>query len=290
VSDLEDALRRAQEHPLRNAVAKFLPVFRRSESPPLVWRRSWHPAIDYEPGDVVEHNDSSYVAALPSIGAEPPALEWDVLARGKRGAGGISGANGAPGPQGPPGSNTVDVEDEGAVLGSFGVFNFVGDGVTAVDVGGGQTDIAIPGGASDHDLLSGVSPDDHHPQAHTHPAEGAVVVSHASTTGQTANDHHNQAHDQADHDRAEVGDIAAVAALAGAGTSVEVPNADHVHAHGTGYLPDAHHPQAHDIDGADHIGYPGGTTTFLRADGVFAAPPGGGGSSDEPISSSWMGL
>ena len=34
----------------------------------------------------------------------------------------------------------------------------------------------------------------------------------------------------------------------------------------------AHHTQTHDIDGADHNGFPGGTTTFLRADGTFAAP------------------
>lgn len=35
--------------------------------------------------------------------------------------------------------------------------------------------------------------------------------------------------------------------------------------------PDSH-PQQHDIDGPDHIGFPGGGTTFLRDDGTFAAP------------------
>lgn len=40
---------------------------------------------------------------------------------------------------------------------------------------------------------------------------------------------------------------------------------------------DQHHAALHDIDGANHDGFPGGGTTFLRDDGVFAAPPGGGG-------------
>jgi hypothetical protein len=39
-------------------------------------------------------------------------------------------------------------------------------------------------------------------------------------------------------------------------------------------LPDQHHAQAHGITSADHSGFPGGTTTFLRADGTFAAPAG----------------
>jgi hypothetical protein len=36
------------------------------------------------------------------------------------------------------------------------------------------------------------------------------------------------------------------------------------------------HAELHSIIGADHNDFPGGTTTFLRADGSFAAPPGGG--------------
>ena len=43
-------------------------------------------------------------------------------------------------------------------------------------------------------------------------------------------------------------------------------------------LSDSRAPTAHDIDGALHNGYPGGTTDFLRADGTFAVPPGTGGS------------
>lgn len=42
-------------------------------------------------------------------------------------------------------------------------------------------------------------------------------------------------------------------------------------------LSDARTPVVHSIVGAQHNGFPGGTTNFLRADGTFAAPPSGGG-------------
>ena len=48
--------------------------------------------------------------------------------------------------------------------------------------------------------------------------------------------------------------IADVAATEGAGTSTTLPRGDHVHAHGSGYLPNAHHNQVHAIDGTDHTG------------------------------------
>jgi hypothetical protein len=54
----------------------------------------------------------------------------------------------------------------------------------------------------------------------------------------------------------------------------------HTHNHDTdltGVSPDDHHAQVHSIIGADHSGFPGGTTTFLRADATFAAPGGGAG-------------
>lgn len=117
-----------------------------------------------------------------------------------------------------------------------------------------------------HADLTGVGTDDHHAQAHAaaHSDGGADEVTvenlatastdvstalrpdgsgglafsdvaHADLTGVGANDHHAQAHDQNDHDRAETADLADVAATADAGTSVEVPNADHRHAHGSGY-------------------------------------------------------
>lgn len=60
---------------------------------------------------------------------------------------------------------------------------------------------------------------------------GATVQAHADLEGVTANQHHAQSHTQADHDTAEAADLAAVTpdAAAAAGTSVEVPNADHQH-------------------------------------------------------------
>lgn len=45
-----------------------------------------------------------------------------------------------------------------------------------------------------------------------------------------------------------------VAATEADGTATTVARSDHRHAHGSGYLADAHHAQAHTIDGADHTG------------------------------------
>jgi hypothetical protein len=71
-------------------------------------------------------------------------------------------------------------------------------------------------------------------------------------------------------------------ALSGANHSGSISDAQHgargpiVGAHGHDDLDtvtaDQHHAQVHDIDGANHDGFPGGTSTFLRADGTFAAP------------------
>lgn len=47
---------------------------------------------------------------------------------------------------------------------------------------------------------------------------------------------------------------AGVGAAASAGASTQVLRADATLAHGSGYLPNAHHNQAHAIDGADHTG------------------------------------
>lgn len=71
---------------------------------------------------------------------------------------------------------------------------------------------------------------------HTHAdSDEGGTVSHDVLTGVSIDDHHARDHTQTVHDRAETGDLVAVAATADAGTSDEVPNADHRHAHGTGY-------------------------------------------------------
>jgi len=99
-----------------------------------------------------------------------------------------------------------------------------------------------------------------HDHPHDHPkvqgvgsSGSAGVSSHADLTNVTANQHHAQAHNQIDHSSATT-EIADVASAEAAGTSETTPRGDHVHAHGSGYLPNAHHNQAHAIDGADHTG------------------------------------
>lgn len=53
-------------------------------------------------------------------------------------------------------------------------------------------------------------------------------------------------------DYASTTELADVAVAEVAGTSPKIPRGDHVHAHGSGYLPDAHHAQSHGA--ADHSG------------------------------------
>lgn len=45
----------------------------------------------------------------------------------------------------------------------------------------------------------------------------------------------------------------------------------------------ASHSETHDIVGGDHLGFPGGTTSFLRGDATFAVPPGGGSGGYEDL-------
>lgn len=120
--------------------------------------------------------------------------------------------------------------------------------------GGVAASVASAVGA--HSDLTGVTADQHHSENHEtrHRLGGADELSHDNLAGASANDHHNQAHDSGDHTTAGTAEIADVAAAEGAGTSDKVPRGDHVHAHGSGYLPNAHHNQAHAIDGADHSG------------------------------------
>lgn len=75
---------------------------------------------------------------------------------------------------------------------------------------------------------------------------------------------------------------AEVHAIGGADHTGSITDAQHgargpiVGAHGHDDLDtvtaDQHHTEVHTIAGADHSGFPGGTSTFLRADATFAAP------------------
>lgn len=108
----------------------------------------------------------------------------------------------------------------------------------------------------DHDTdLTGVSADDHHAQSHTH----------ASHTGIGPDDHHPQAHTH-NHDTD----------LTGVSADDHHPQS-HSHASHTGIGADDHHVEIHSAAEPGPHTFPGGTTTFLRADGTFAAPAGGAG-------------
>ncbi len=81
----------------------------------------------------------------------------------------------------------------------------------------------------------------------------------------------------ADHtvDYATTTEVADVAAAEAAGTSALIARGDHVHAHGSGYLPDAHHARSHDHSTAGDgtslspatLILPGATTPAQTAEG-----------------------
>ena len=127
---------------------------------------------------------------------------------------------------------------------------------------------------TDHGALTGLTDDDHtqyrlESENHSHASSGLQggVVSHDVLTDVSADDHHAKAHavDGADHTGTlDIGDTQFpaptavypldVAAVEADGTATTPARSDHIHAHGSGYLPNAHHAQAHAIDGADHSG------------------------------------
>jgi hypothetical protein len=104
-----------------------------------------------------------------------------------------------------------------------------------------------------------------------------LVHDHDDLDGVSANQHHNQSHTQADHDAAEAGDLSSIdiGDAAAAGSSTEVPNADHQHAYTaptTGYPVDV---AATEADGS--------ATTPARSDHRHAHGTGyAGGHSDYP--------
>lgn len=173
---------------------------------------------------------------------------------------------------GGPGGSSPDVaEDSSVVVSAPDTIDFR-HGIDVTDPGGGAVRIAVDESELSHATLGDLTTGDPHTQyaleadavmdgdsaggdlSGTYPSPSVVDDSHShnhdtTITGVSANDHHNQAHDQGDHNSAETGDLVAVAATADAGTSVEVPNADHRHAHGTGYV-GAHSDAVNDGDAA----------------------------------------
>jgi hypothetical protein len=158
------------------------------------------------------------------------------------------------------------------VVPGFGAAGYPVDVAATEDDGVATT---VPRSDHRHAHGSGYLPDAHHLEVHTgqHEENGAqelfaenlgtgvaVAGRYLATNGtggvtmQLIAEGDLPVHDQDQHDRAEVGDLIAVAATADAGTSIEVPNADHRHAHGTGYAGGHTDVAGHAIDGAAHTG------------------------------------
>jgi len=153
------------------------------------------------------------------------------------------------------------------------------------------------GGAGTHAALPDVTPDQHHAQAHAlggpdhagaitdaqHGARGPIVGAHGhdDLDTVTADQHHAEAHaiDGAAHTGVLVDaqipaaiarDAEVTAAVAAHAAIEQAHDLEHADLNLIGV--DDHHARDHSIIGATHTAFPGGTTTFLRADATFAAP------------------
>jgi hypothetical protein len=112
------------------------------------------------------------------------------------------------------------------------------------------------------------------------PKAGATLTG----TEYEATDHHIITLTAADVGAESSGAVATHAGAADPHTGYRLESADHSHASSglqagqvahtalTSVGANDHHNQSHSVIGADHSGFPGGTTTFLRADGAFATP------------------
>jgi hypothetical protein len=129
--------------------------------------------------------------------------------------------------------------------------------------------------ALSHDDLVDVSPDDHHPQSHTHDgSDGSGSVDHGDLTGVTADQHHAKAHN---HTVADGTGTVQHKDLGGLDTNLAATSLHHTlgsgatqaapgnHVHGDGellsshtqladVLPDQHHTQLHNIFDETHHG------------------------------------
>lgn len=123
------------------------------------------------------------------------------------------------------------IEDEGIPLPQRTSLNFVGAGVVVTDdAGNDETDVTIPGGSG-----------------HTIKEDGGALPARTGLNfvdGLLATDDAGNDETDVNLDYATT-EIADVAAAESPGVSAKSPRGDHVHAHGTGYLPDAHHGEDH---------------------------------------------
>lgn len=262
--------------------------------PGMVWMGSWNNSTFYLEGDGVEHLGSSYIAVSDNLNSAPPSAAWDLIAAkgntGNTGATGAQGDPGATGPTGPAGPNTVTTSTTTNITGLL-----KGNG-SVVSAAVAPTDFVATGDSRLSDARA--------PTAHkvSHQNGGSDQISVAGLTGLLATAQTPAAHT---HPESEVtnlvsdlaakalgarlitsgggltggGDLTADRTLAvGAGVGLTV-NADDVAVNygATGItacvgndarLSDARTPTSHVINGAQHS-FPGGSTTFLRADGTF---------------------
>lgn len=170
-------------------------------------------------------------------------------------------------------TTAIEVWDEGVDQGDVRILDFIGSGVLAQRFGDRATITITSGGAGGHTIEEDGTP----LTARTglNFAEGLVATDDAGNDETDVN---------ADWATTEIADVAAVESP---GVDTKIPRGGHIHAHGSGYVGGHTDVAAHSIIGAEHTSFPGGTTTFLRADGTFAAPP-GGGSGDLLVA--WVGL
>jgi hypothetical protein len=261
----------------------------------ITWLGAWDSGTLYLEGDAVEHLGSSYIAILENTNSEPPSVNWDLLAAkgddGETGATGPQGDPGEDGATGPPGPNTVTTATTTNITGLL-----KGNG-SVVSAAVAPTDFVATGDSRLSDART--------PLAHTHPQSDVTnLVSDLAGKQPLDSDLTTIAGLTATTDNFMVAAASAWASRtpAQAKTSLVLVKAD-VGLGNVDNTSDANKPistatqTALDTKAAtnqklDDFGatddntdlnastakhglmqkYPGGTSTFLRADGSFAAP------------------
>lgn len=184
-----------------------------------------------------------------------------------------------------PASGGHTIEEDGTPLTARTGLNFVDGLIATDDAGNDETDINADwatteivdiGTVESAGVSTKIPRADH---VHVHPSIGSgdlhpeyATDTDLSTHAAAADPHTGYRLESADHSHATTG-------LQGGTVSHDIL---------TDVSEDDHHNRLHTVtDVADHT-FPGGTTTFLRADGTFATPPGGSGGGDTLVA--WIGL
>lgn len=223
------------------------------EVPPsagLTWLGPWAGDVMYLEGDLVEHQGSTFVALTTTENQPPPHAAWDLIA--SKGATGETGNTGSIGPAGPAGVQGIPGE-----IGPPG--NPGADGAAGADGAQGPPGPTGPPGTTG----------DMGPQG----SQGIQGIQGAQGP-------------QGDPGPNVLGASTATTfdgILKGASGLVAIasPASDYV-GHADARLSDARTPLAHSL--LTHTGFPGGTSTFLRADGAFGAPTAVAGDANIPDS------